>query len=623
MKNLQGKNCNVIRLILFCYVTMLPFGIFFMLGPKNLNAQQFTREKVIAAYTFNFAQNIEWPNEASIEDFRFNIITGDHGMVEAFRKMSGIKKVKNKPVIIIAEERSVDIDDVQLVIVAKDKEELVAEIIDKIEGKNILLITDQYDDKKIVMINFHETKDNRLLFEINKANIINQGLKVLPEMVLLGGTEIDVAKLYKESQDMLRIKENQLVALEQRLDSLNAQIKTSSEEISEQKALINKQKRDILLQHEQMKNQQDKIKRQQVQIESQQEELEGVSADLKKQQDTLSRQNDLLNNSRKLLEQQQREIEGGKAILAEQQLKIERQSAAIQSQKKVLDQQGSTIRAQKIILYLLIGIVILTIGLSYTLFWGYRNKQRSNQQIQKLNRDLQTRAVALEKANKELDAFAYSVSHDLRAPLRHIDGFMELLQKSTSGVLDEKSRHYMATILDASGRMGILIDELLSFSRMGRQDIFKTKVDLTSLVREVIREELGPGTQGGNILWRISDLLVVNGDPAMLKIVLTNLISNALKFTRSVQQPEIEIGRMPDANKETIIFMRDNGVGFDPAYTDKLFGVFQRLHRADEFEGIGIGLANVRRIISRHGGRTWAEGAVDRGATFYFSLPHA
>jgi PAS domain S-box-containing protein len=252
------------------------------------------------------------------------------------------------------------------------------------------------------------------------------------------------------------------------------------------------------------------------------------------------------------------------------------------------------------------------------------DRKRAEEEIQRLNQELERRVLErtaeLEAANKEMHAFTYTVSHDLRAPLRHIDGFLGLLRKTIATSLDEKGRHYMEAISGAAQKMGLLVDDLLSFSRMGRHAITFQPVDLGALVKDIIRE-LEPDAAGRTIDWSIGDLPAVSGDEAMLRMVLFNLIDNALKFTWPRQQARIEIGSRPGREAEAVIFVRDNGVGFDMAYGDKLFGVFQRLHHAEEFEGTGIGLASVRRIIARHGGRTWAEGKPDQGATFFFSLP--
>lgn len=230
-------------------------------------------------------------------------------------------------------------------------------------------------------------------------------------------------------------------------------------------------------------------------------------------------------------------------------------------------------------------------------------------------------AEQLKVANKELESFCYSVSHDLRAPLRALTGFGELLVKNASGNLDEKNRRYLNVIIKSAGQMGKLIDDLLSFSRMGRAELAKTEVCLAMLVSDA-QKELQPATEGRDVVWEIGQLPQVHGDLAMLRLVLVNLMSNALKFTKTRPQTRIEMGTAPGDRDETVVYVRDNGVGFDMKYADKLFCLFQRLHRQDEFEGTGVGLANVSRIIQRHGGRTWAEGSLDRGATFYFSLPN-
>lgn len=254
------------------------------------------------------------------------------------------------------------------------------------------------------------------------------------------------------------------------------------------------------------------------------------------------------------------------------------------------------------------------------------DRKSAEEALRQLNLELDQRVLErtaqLEAANKELEAFAYSVSHDLRAPLRHIDGFLELLEKGTGKALDKQGRHYMETISEAAKKMGRLIDDLLSFSRMGRHALSFKSVDLKNLVLGIIHD-FEPDTADRTIDWHIGDLHIVSGDATMLRMAFSNLISNALKFTRTRQKARIEISALSGQDPDTVIYVRDNGVGFDMSYADKLFGVFQRLHRTDEFEGTGIGLANVRRIINRHGGRTWAESDVDKGATFYFSLHRA
>ncbi len=251
------------------------------------------------------------------------------------------------------------------------------------------------------------------------------------------------------------------------------------------------------------------------------------------------------------------------------------------------------------------------------------SRRANEEKIRSLNMDLQLQNARLEIANKELESFSYSVSHDLRAPLRHIDGFAGLLEKHAGASLDDQGRRYIAVISSSAKRMGQLIDDLLTFSRMGRAQMQSTDIDHEQLVASVIRE--GAFERAKPIKWTMQPLPRVKGDPSMLRQVWFNLIDNAVKYSAGSNPPQIDIGCQMDREDldEQVFFVRDNGVGFDMKYAVKLFGVFQRLHSDKEFEGTGIGLANVRRIITRHGGRTWAESAVGQGSTFYFSLPRA
>ncbi|MGC2698278.1 MAG: ATP-binding protein, partial [Candidatus Angelobacter sp.] len=218
-----------------------------------------------------------------------------------------------------------------------------------------------------------------------------------------------------------------------------------------------------------------------------------------------------------------------------------------------------------------------------------------------------------------LDAFTYSLAHDLRAPLRHIHGFASILTETWNEKMDAEGQRFLGKIVKSSREMGSLVDELLDFARLGRVELQHTQVDLLKLVEEV-RHQLEPDIQGRSIHWEIGALPIVAGDPALLRQVLINLLSNAVKYTRKERIAKIEVGSR-NGGSEVTVFIRDNGAGFEMQYAEKLFRVFERLHREEEFEGTGVGLANVRRIVERHGGRAWAEGEAGKGATFYFSLP--
>jgi signal transduction histidine kinase len=247
------------------------------------------------------------------------------------------------------------------------------------------------------------------------------------------------------------------------------------------------------------------------------------------------------------------------------------------------------------------------------------------QQVHELERtrgELEHRAGELAALNRELEAFSYSVSHDLRAPLRHIHGFVGLMEHSAGSRLTDEEKRWLGTIASASGRMGRLIDDLLAFSKMSRASLVPHPLDLNRLIADVKKELTADGSSE-NVEWHIGTLPTVEADEALLRQVFINLISNALKYSKGRPRPIIEIGATDDDHGQAVVFVRDNGVGFDMKYAKKLFGVFQRLHNDEQFEGTGIGLANVQRIVHRHGGRVWANAQLDQGATFFVALPRS
>ena len=245
-------------------------------------------------------------------------------------------------------------------------------------------------------------------------------------------------------------------------------------------------------------------------------------------------------------------------------------------------------------------------------------RRETEEQIQKLNTELNQRVFELGTANKELESFSYSVSHDLRAPLRHVDGFTRILKEEYSQGIPADGVKYLDRILAAANHMGHLVDDLLSLARIGRQEMKREKADMGELVKQAIAG-IPPEPVERDIEWRIEPLPELYCDPGLIRLVLTNLLSNAAKFTRKQPVAIIEVGSGSINNLPTI-FVRDNGVGFDPRYADKLFGVFQRLHRQEDFEGTGVGLATVQRIVRRHGGEIWAQSKPGCGAEFSFTL---
>ena len=370
-------------------IISLLFALLIMQGISH--AQQLDRQEIINAYIYNFAKNIEWQNEDQISEFHFKIISEDQKIIEQFRKISQGRKLKGKEIKISGEAFYSNTDNVQLIFVAADKEDEFTNIFDRIEGKNILLVSDNYSDKRVVMINFIETEDKKLQFEINKANILNQGISLLPEMVLLGGTEIDVAEIYRESQQSLRSMQKQVEALNKNEKELEKKIAQWSSEIEQQKEII--------------ENQTASIDSQKIQIAAQEKVSQRLLNEIIHTRDDLEKQTETLIQREKELEQQRKEIKSGEFVLVDQKIEIESQRKEIEIQTETLEKQMIRLTSQKYMIYFMSIIILLVLGLILTIYRGSQKSKKVTKVLAEQKSTLEDTLMELEMANHALKEY--------------------------------------------------------------------------------------------------------------------------------------------------------------------------------------------------------------------------
>ena len=611
---------------------------------SNLNsiAQQVNREVAVSAYIYNFAKNIQWQNEESITEFRFLVIEKEDIIFNELTRLSKTKLLKNKPIKILKSASVGDISSIHLIFISKDSEGRLSTIFDQIEGHNILLVSENYQDKRIIMINLYDTKDGSLLFEINKSNIINQHLTIMQDMILLGGTEIDVAQLYREGQQSLRNLQLEIQKFENNLNHLKEdgikkahEIELVRDSLDKQSILIDEQKRILDSQIELLQKREKEIKIQGESILITQNKIGALADELKTHTEELNK---------------------GKALLEDQKREIELQEAQIKQQAKVLKESGQTIHRQKNLMFLLIIIILLVVFLVFSIYYALKIKQEHNRELEQkvnertvelsllneqlrveleermhaqeeiriLNQTLEDkvaeRTAQLADINKELESFSYSISHDLRAPLRAIFGFSQILSNRHKASLNEEGQQYMDYIVQASVRMEHLINDLLDYSRLGRKSVDIHPVLPNKVIDAVYSDFKQRLDDIGAQFIVDKDIPEILGNESLLQQIFINLIGNAITYRRNNVPLEIRIGFEQNA-KSVTIKISDNGIGIPKEYWEKIFNIFQRLHSEDKYPGTGIGLATVRKSVSMLNGTIWVESVVDKGTTFFIHLP--
>jgi two-component system, chemotaxis family, sensor kinase Cph1 len=579
----------------------------------NLNAQdsnQQVKRLQRSIFIYNFAEQIVWTNIDESKTFNIGVLGQDRTLID-LKALSLKRKIKKKSVQVVSFNKIKDIENIQLLYVNKSFNYDIDNIISKISGQNILLITEDYNynSSMINMVNVVNTFE----YEINTGLILNAGFKYNPS---LKSNAISTSQKWKElylaiekslklekqktttQNEILRKEREELASKQQKITTQEVKIDTIEQQITKQNKWIKKLGN--------LNSLQQKIVEQKIQIES---ELE---ANIKKQIDTINKQSRIILLSKQEVEKQQKHLDNlGKKITSE---------------SKFLKETVDEINVYKKINGLLIAIISLIFIIGALIYRNYRSKMKLTKVLEQQNESIHKQTKILEFRNKELEQFAYITSHDLKEPLITISGMINLFVDEYEDKLDENGKMTLSFINESSERMRNLIDALLEYSRLGntKEDtIIDTNTIITSL-----KADLSNVIARTNTTIKTKKLPTIKGSEIEIRLLFQNLISNGIKFIKTDTKPIIEIDckKITDTtNNHKGIYqfaIKDNGIGIAEKHQERIFSIFQRLHSREEYEGTGIGLAHCKKIVEAHGGDIWLESTVGKGTTFYFTIPY-
>lgn len=592
--------------------TKLRLCLFLFIFSQYVVNGQVTYQDLKSALIIKLSNSIHWSNETDIDSYQIGIYGIDTSTYNRLTSISARIKINKKPFNVSWVHDLKVLDQYQLIYVDQSRSADLTKMVKRIERKNILLISEQSVDTKNIMLNLlYNLSDEILSFEVNKANLIIENFTFTDQLLLLGGSEVDLRNLYHELKISLEIEKKEVEAKSTELVKKQNEIKSFQKKIEEHKdslKILNSEtsflQQNIKLREEELNLTSLNLETQKLILQRQFVKSEDQSTKIKLQIERINKQELSIGESINTLDSLSYVRNELMNSLEEQELTIITKQSLIESQKKLL------------FFFILFSIVLAALSfVTYRTLW---NKRKIAKKLEDSNALLNDQHKSILHLNKDLETFNHSITHDLRAPLRAIEGFVDVIKEEYFDKPDKEAKRLFGIIQANITRMSDLIRDLLKFSKMGNEELKLKSCDLNELIKLALVET---GNSFNQTKVKVNKLPVKWVDRSMMQQVFVNLLSNAFKFSKNQTSPEIEIGSYKSEEGKDIVFIKDNGVGFDMNYKNKLFSIFQRLHSEEDFEGTGIGLSIVKRIIDKHHGEIWTESKIDQGTTFFLSLP--
>jgi signal transduction histidine kinase/CheY-like chemotaxis protein len=606
------------------FILLCGICCFLAFTPGLAPARQLTRAEVLSAYLYNFAKNFTWPGEDSLSAFRLYVITDDPDLRRQTATLAR-QRVRGKKILVKVEPSPGDVKGAQMIFVARDKKKAVDSLIDRIEGNGTLLVTEGFKESSRIMINFLSTPDQRIRFEINRANIINQGLKILPDMVLLGGSEVDVARIYRQSQQKLHRLRGTVEELQAQQQQLEKEVSDSNRKLQRQQKLIARQRASIKDQKEEFSRQQHKLQALLEQVEQRKQQLRAQlhegNREIAEKKETISWQIHLIDHQKKQLQKQEENLSLGRKMLEEQQQKIVLQRRKIEEKEELSRQRAILIAKQRNLLYLLAGSLVFIVLLTLLVYQAYREKQHANLLLAREKENA-------EQANQAKTRFLAHISHELRTPLNAILGFTRLLARDRR--LPDGAREKVEVIQKSGRHLLSLISDILDMSKVetGSVSLNPQPVDLHTLLGDVGEMIQARAREKGlKFELELADDLpaCVLIDGRKLSQILINLLGNSVKFTRQgriILRVDSSVpGRECDREQTvTLSFViEDTGIGISASALEQIFEPFVQEKTEAASQGTGLGLAISRHLVRLMGGDIQVRSTLGQGTTFTFT----